>query len=76
MKDLVMLMAQALVDNPKKVSVSEVKGDQTSIIKLRVAKEDTGKAIGKYGRNVEAMRTISSAASGKKKKRAVLEIVE
>ena len=76
MKDLVRLMAQALVDDPKKVSVSEVKGNQTSVIKLKVAKADTGKAIGKSGRNVEAMRTILTAALGKKKKRAVLEIVE
>ena len=76
MKDLVRLMAQALVDNPKKVSVSEIKGNQTSVIKLKVDKADTGKAIGKYGRNVEAMRTILNAASGKKKTRTILEIVE
>ncbi|MEI6125466.1 MAG: KH domain-containing protein [Pseudomonadota bacterium] len=76
MKDLVKYIAQALVDNPNEVSVSEVEGEQTSVIELRVAKEDLGKIIGKHGRTAQSIRTILSAASAKNKKRAVLEIVE
>ncbi|HPX56611.1 MAG TPA: KH domain-containing protein [Syntrophales bacterium] len=76
MKDLIKYMAQSLVDNPDKVEVSEVVGEQTSVIELRVAKEDLGKVIGKQGRTAKAMRTILSAASTKLHKRTVLEIIE
>ncbi len=76
MKELIKYMAQALVDNPDQVEVSEVIGEQTSVIELRVAKEDLGKVIGKQGRTAKAMRTILSAASTKQHKRTVLEIIE
>ena len=76
MKDLISEIAQALVDRPEEVSVSEVEGGQTLILELKVAKEDIGKIIGKRGRTAQAIRTILSAASGKAKKRIVLEIVE
>ncbi|SEM47934.1 RNA-binding protein (KH domain) [Syntrophus gentianae] len=76
MKDLIKYIAQALVDNTEAVEVSEVVGEQTSVIELRVAKEDLGKVIGKQGRTAKAMRTILSAASTKLRKRAVLEIIE
>lgn len=76
LKELVDFMARALVDNPEKVSVSEIEGEQTSVLELRVAKEDLGKVIGKQGRTARAMRTILSAASTKIRKRAVLEIIE
>ena len=76
MKDLVKYLAQALVDSPDDVSVSEIEGEQTSVIELRVAKDDLGKIIGKHGRTAQSIRTILSAASAKKRKRAVLEIVE
>lgn len=76
MKDLIKYIAQALVDNPDQVSVAEVEGNQTSVLELKVAKEDLGKVIGKQGRTARAMRTILSAASAKLKKRTVLEIVE
>jgi len=76
MKELVKYIAQALVDNIDAVEVSEVVGEQTSVIELRVAKEDLGKVIGKQGRNVAAMRMILSAVSTKLHKRAVLEIIE
>ncbi|OPY12034.1 KH domain-containing protein [Syntrophus buswellii] len=76
MKDLIKYIAQALVDNTDAVEVSEVVGEQTSVIELRVAKEDLGKVIGKQGRTAKAMRTILSAASTKLRKRAVLEIIE
>ncbi len=76
LKELIDYMARALVDNPEQVNVSEVEGEQTSVIELRVAKEDLGKVIGKQGRTARAMRTILSAASTKIRKRAVLEIIE
>jgi hypothetical protein len=76
LKELIEFMARALVDNPDKVRVSEIEGEQTSVIELRVAKEDLGKVIGKQGRTARAMRTILSAASTKIRKRAVLEIIE
>ncbi len=76
MKELIKYIAQALVDNPDEVSVEEVQGNQTSVLELKVAKEDLGKVIGKQGRTARAMRTILSAASAKIKKRTVLEIIE
>jgi hypothetical protein len=76
MKELIKVIAQALVDNPDGVEVNEIKGEQTIVIDLRVAKEDMGKVIGKEGRTAHAMRTILSAASMKFNKRAVLEILE
>lgn len=76
MKDLIGCIAQALVDHPEQVVVTEVEGDQADVLELKVAKEDIGKVIGKQGRTARAMRTILSAASAKIKKRTVLEIVE
>ncbi|MBW2655923.1 MAG: KH domain-containing protein [Deltaproteobacteria bacterium] len=76
MKELIEYIAKALVDNPDQVTVSEVSGDQTSVLELKVAKDDLGKVIGKQGRSARAMRTILSAASTKLKKRTVLEIIE
>jgi len=76
MKELIAYIARALVDNPDVVEVTEVVGEQTSVLELRVAKEDLGKVIGKQGKTAKAMRTILSAASTKIHKRSVLEIVE
>ncbi|MBI4799153.1 MAG: KH domain-containing protein [Desulfarculus sp.] len=76
MKELIKYIAQALVDRPEHVEVNEVEGEQTSVIELKVAKEDLGKVIGKQGRTARAMRTILSAASTKIRKRSVLEIIE
>jgi predicted RNA-binding protein YlqC (UPF0109 family) len=76
MKDLIKYIAQALVDYPESVEVSEVKGERILVIELKVAKEDIGKIIGKRGRNAQAIRTILNGASAKVKKRAVLEIIE
>ncbi|MGD2029394.1 MAG: KH domain-containing protein [Desulfobacterales bacterium] len=76
MKELIDYIAKALVDNPEQVTVSEVEGNRTSVLELKVAKEDLGKVIGKQGRTARAMRTILSAASAKLKKRSVLEILE
>jgi predicted RNA-binding protein YlqC (UPF0109 family) len=76
MRELISYIAQALVDHPEEVRVTEVEGNQTSVLELKVAKEDLGKVIGKKGRTARAMRTILSAASAKLKKRTVLEILE
>jgi predicted RNA-binding protein YlqC (UPF0109 family) len=76
MKDLINYIAQALVDHPAEVIVTEVEGNQISVLELKVAKQDLGKVIGKQGRTASAMRTILSAASAKIKKRTVLEIIE
>ncbi len=76
MKDLIAYIAKALVDKPEEVVVTEIEGEQTSVIELKVAKEDLGKVIGKQGRTARAMRTILSASSTKLKKRSVLEIIE
>jgi uncharacterized protein len=76
MKELITYIAKALVDNPDAVTVSEVEGEQTAVLELKVAKDDLGKVIGKQGRTARAMRTILSAASTKIRKRAVLEIIE
>ena len=76
MKDLISYIAQALVDFPDKVEVSAVEGRHTTVLELRVAKKDMGKIIGRQGRTAQAIRTILSAASGKKRQRHVLEIIE
>jgi len=76
MKELILYIAKALVDKPEEVAVTEIVGEQTSVIELKVAKEDLGKVIGKQGRTARAMRTILSAASAKINKRSVLEILE
>jgi len=69
-------LAKALVDSPEKVVVQELKGKNTSVIELRVAKEDVGKVIGKKGRNAQALRTILGAAAMKEHRNLVLEIVD
>jgi predicted RNA-binding protein YlqC (UPF0109 family) len=76
MKEMVELIAQALVDQPESVSVKEVGGRNTAILELKVAKADIGKVIGKQGRTVGALRILLSAVSAKTKKRTVLEVVE
>ncbi|MBI1865516.1 MAG: KH domain-containing protein [Nitrospirae bacterium] len=76
MKDLVESIAKALVDKPEAVSVHEVEGEKTTIIELRVAKEDLGKVIGKQGRTAQAMRTILTAVGTKIGKHCNLEILE
>ncbi|BFR49272.1 KH domain-containing protein [Nitratidesulfovibrio sp. HK-II] len=76
LKELVEYIARSLVDKPEDVHVTEVEGEQTSVLELKVAKEDLGKVIGKQGRTARAMRTILGAASTKARKRSVLEILE
>ena len=76
MKELILVMAKALVDKPDEVEIREIEGDVTTILELKVAKDDLGKVIGKQGKTAHAMRTILNATATKLKKRAVLEIVE
>jgi hypothetical protein len=75
-KELIELIAKSLVDKPDNVQVSQLDGEQSSIIELKVAPEDVGKIIGKQGRNVQAIRVILSAAGMKLKKRFILELIE
>lgn len=76
MKELLELIAKALVDRPEAVEVREVDGDQTAVLELRVAQDDLGKVIGKQGRTARSIRTLLSAAGMKLRKRVVLEILE
>lgn len=74
--ELLEVMIKALVDIPDEVRVNEIKGEQTTVFELVVAKSDLGKVIGKQGKTAKALRTILTAASTKLRKRSVLEIIE
>ncbi len=76
MKDLVVAIAKSLVDDPSQVEVSEEMEDDTTVIKLSVAKEDMGRIIGKEGRTAKAIRTLLNAVSTRNNAKAVLKIVE
>ena len=76
MKQLLISIVQAIVDKPDEVRVSEVIGEHAHVLELRVAKEDVGKVIGKGGGHASAIRTLMAAASGKEKKRYILDIIE
>jgi predicted RNA-binding protein YlqC (UPF0109 family) len=73
---LIEAIARALVDKPDEVSVNEVIGENTTVLELKVAKDDLGKVIGKQGRTARSIRTVLNGASTKLKKRTVLEIIE
>jgi len=76
MKDLLEEIARALVDHPEDVRVTEVEGEQTTVLEVRVHNEDLGKVIGRQGRTARAIRTLLAAAGMKVQKRFVLEILE
>jgi uncharacterized protein len=76
MKELVLYMAKALVDNPDNVEVSEISGEKATVIELKVSEGDRGKIIGKEGRIIKSIRIIVNSASAKMDKRATVEIVE
>ena len=76
MKDLVVKIVQAIVDQPEAVSVNEIESNQTAVLEVSVAKTDIGKVIGKHGRTAQAIRTIISAAAGKGRKRYMFEIID
>lgn len=75
-KDLIEYIAKSLVNNPEAVSVQETEGELSTVIELRVAQDDIGKVIGKYGRIAKALRTVLSASAGKSGKRYTLEILD
>ena len=74
MKELVEILAKALVDHPEQVEVNEVVGEQSIILELKVAQDDMGKVIGKQGRIAKAIRTVVTAAAIKEENRVVVEI--
>lgn len=76
MKELMEMIAKALVDSPEQVVVTEVVGEQTTVLELKVAQSDLGKVIGKQGRTARAIRTLLGASGMKLRKRFVLEILE
>jgi len=76
MKDLVQYLAKSLVNNPEAVEVTETTGDDGSTLKIRVAKEDLGRIIGKQGRTAKSIRTLVNAAALRSNHRVVLDIVE
>lgn len=76
MKELLEIIARALVDNPEEVVVNEVEGEKSLILELKVAKDDMGKVIGKQGRIAKAIRTLIKAAAVKDNKRVVVEIIQ
>lgn len=75
MKELVEILAKALVDQPDKVTVNMVEKEKSIVIELKVAQEDIGKVIGKQGRIARAIRTVVKAAATRHKKRVLVEIV-
>jgi predicted RNA-binding protein YlqC (UPF0109 family) len=76
MKELVEFVARALVDDMGRIEISEIAGNQTNIIELKVAKEDIGKVIGRQGRTADAIRTILNCAAAKLNKRYILQIID
>ena len=75
MKELVEFIAHALVDNPDQVQVTEVDGERSNIIELRVAPEDMGKVIGKQGKIAQSIRTLTKATAAKEGNRVTVEIM-
>ena len=76
MKELVELIAKALVNEPGAVVVNELGGENESVLELKVAPGDLGKVIGRQGRTARSLRTIVTAAGMKFRKRIALEIVQ
>ncbi len=75
-KELVEYMVKCLVDNPEEIQINEVEGEKSTILELKVKKEDIGKVIGKHGRIARAIRTILNASATKLGKKVVLEILD
>ena len=76
MKEVLEIIARALVDNPEQVEVKEIDGEQSVILELKVAESDMGKVIGKQGRIAKAIRTVVKAAASRENKRVVVEILQ
>ncbi len=76
MKNLLLYIAQNLVDNPDAVTVTEVERGDELVLELRVAPEDMGKVIGRKGRTSKEIRTLIKAVAMKERRRAIVEIVD
>ena len=76
MKELVEVIAKALVDDPDSVAVSERQDGRTTVIEVRVADSDMGKVIGKQGRIAKAIRSVVKAAASKEEKKVIVEIMQ
>ena len=76
MKELIEFIATSLVDDQSSVDVTEVEGEDATVLELRVAKDDLGKVIGKQGRTARAMRALLGASAAKSGSRARLEILD
>ena len=76
MKELVEVIAKALVDDPDSVAVSERQDGRTTVIEVRVAESDMGKVIGKQGRIAKAIRSVVKAAAAKEDKKVVVDILD
>ena len=76
MKELVKVIAMALLDHPDQVVVTEEETEKAIVVELRVAPEDMGKVIGKQGRIAKSIRTVVKAASTKDDKKVVVEIMQ
>jgi len=76
MKELLLKIITALVDNPDDIQIKTIEGKSTNVLELKVNKSDIGKVIGKKGRTADSLRTILACASAKKEKRVLLEILD
>lgn len=76
MKELVEVIAKALVDNPDGVVVEETQSENSILLELHVAQEDMGKVIGKQGRIARSIRSVVKAAASKQDKKVIVEIVQ
>ena len=76
MKELVEVIAKALVDYPDVVIVNVTNGDKAIVLELHVAQSDMGKVIGKQGRIAKAIRSVVKAAASKEDKKVIVEIVQ
>ena len=76
MQQLLHTIVKALVDYPEAVEVTQVDGETTCILEIRVAPEDIGKVIGRQGRNIASLRTLLHAIGAKEKKHILLEVLE
>ena len=76
MKELVEVMAKALVDDPESVVVNEREEKKTTVLEVRVAESDMGKVIGKQGRIAKAIRSVVKAAAAKEDKKVIVDIMD
>ena len=76
MKELVEVIAKALVDDPESVTVNERTEKKTTILGVRVADSDMGKVIGKQGRIAKAIRSVVKAAAAKEDKKVIVDILD